>query len=178
MPLSIKVGNIAAVTGVEVIVNAANRRLKYGHGVCGAIFDAAGVPEMSAACEQIGSCPTGKAVYTPSFNLRSNGILYVIHTVGPIYPEHSPNEAASLLFDAYMSVFTLLESLKCTSIALPAISTGIYGYPLNEGIQIALFAATLFLRRRPEMNIQFVAFTPDLALKFEKVLGNIQELAQ
>jgi O-acetyl-ADP-ribose deacetylase len=114
----------------DAIVNAANRALAMGGGVCGAIFRAAGIAELTAACRAIGRCETGNAVITPAFAIGT--AKYIVHAVGPVYAEHPPEAAARLLRSAYASALAVAAGNGCTSIAFPAISTGIYGYPTQE----------------------------------------------
>ena len=116
----------------DAIVNAANAQLADGSGVCGAIFEEAGWGDMQQACDRIGGCPTGEAVSTPGFKLKAK---YVIHAVGPIYAGR-PRDA-ELLRSAYRSCLEEAEKLGLHSIGLCSISTGIYGYPLNEAVKIA-----------------------------------------
>lgn len=116
----------------DAIVNAANAQLAGGSGVCGAIFEEAGWGDMQQACDRIGGCPTGEAVSTPGFKLKAK---YVIHAVGPIYAGR-PRDA-ELLRSAYRSCLEEAEKLGLRSIGLCSISTGIYGYPLNEAVKIA-----------------------------------------
>lgn len=116
----------------DAIVNAANAQLAGGSGVCGAIFTEAGWDDMQRACDRIGGCPTGQAVVTPGFRLNAK---YVIHTVGPIYAG-TPRDA-ELLRSAYRSCLEQAEKLGLHSIGFCSISTGIYGYPLNEAVKIA-----------------------------------------
>lgn len=115
----------------DAIVNAANAQLAGGSGVCGAIFEEAGWGDMQQACDRIGGCPTGEAVSTPGFKLKAK---YVIHAVGPIYAGR-PRDA-ELLRSAYRSCLEEAEKLGLHSIGLCSISTGIYGYPLNEAVKI------------------------------------------
>ena len=116
----------------DAIVNAANAQLAGGSGVCGAIFEEAGWGDMQQACDRIGGCPTGEAVSTPGFKLKAK---YVIHAGGPIYAGR-PRDA-ELLRSAYRSCLEEAEKLGLHSIGLCSISTGIYGYPLNEAVKIA-----------------------------------------
>lgn len=116
----------------DAIVNAANAQLAGGSGVCGAIFEKAGWGDMQQACDRIGGCPTGEAVSTPGFKLKAK---YVIHAVGPIYAGR-PRDA-ELLRSAYRSCLEEAEKLGLHSIGFCSISTGIYGYPLNEAVKIA-----------------------------------------
>ena len=133
--------NLAVVKGditeieADAIVNAANSALLAGGGVCGAIFRAAGVDRLSEACRAIGECPTGSAVITPAFGIKT--AKYIIHAVGPAYANYAPEEARRLLRSAYASAIRLAAQRGCTSMAFPAISTGIYGYPLGEACRTA-----------------------------------------
>jgi O-acetyl-ADP-ribose deacetylase (regulator of RNase III) len=114
-------------------VNAANSRLQRGGGVDGAIHAAAG-PALQRACDEIGGCPTGEAVVTPGFNLPAR---WVIHTVGPVYHGGDQDEAA-LLASAYRNSLSRAAEKQARSVAFPAISTGVYGYPLSEAARIAV----------------------------------------
>lgn len=127
--VAIITGDITAVDA-DAIVNAANSELAMGGGVCGAIFQAAGVEQLSRACEAIGHCPTGTAAITPAFGIGQ--AKHIIHAVGPVYDRYAPDEARALLRAAYRSAMQLAAEYGCRSIAFPAISTGIYGYPLEE----------------------------------------------
>jgi len=117
---------------VDAIVNAANTELAPGGGVCGAIHRAAG-PELGAACARLGHCPTGQARMTPGFRLPAR---FVIHAVGPVWEGGHAGEAA-LLASAYRASLDLARGAGLSSIAFPAISTGIYGYPLEAATKIA-----------------------------------------
>ena len=120
--------------GVDAIVNAANSGLRGGGGVDGAIHRAAG-PELLVACRQIGGCPTGQAVLTPGFRLPAR---FVVHAVGPIWQGGGRGEAG-LLRRAYQSSFEVARSEPTIrSIAFPAISTGVYGFPREQAARIAL----------------------------------------
>ncbi len=126
----------------RAIVNSANRDLQAGGGVCGAIFEAAGYDELQYACNEIGYCETGESVITPGFNLTSE---WIIHTVGPIYHEYVPEDAERLLRSAYRSAMNLAKERKIRSVSFPLISAGVYGYPLEEAIAIALKEIKVFL---------------------------------
>lgn len=128
-------GDITRVPA-DVIVNAANSALAMGGGVCGAIFRAAGVAELNAACRAIGECATGHAVITPAFGIGT--AKFIVHAVGPVYSAYAPKEAAELLRGAYASALEVAAENGCRSIAFPAISTGIYGYPLQEACSEAV----------------------------------------
>ena len=120
----------------DAIVNAANSVLLAGGGVCGAIFRAAGVDELTAACRDIGECPTGSAVITPAFGIAT--AKFIIHAVGPVYSKYDPVEAQRLLGSAYAASIRLAAENRCASIAFPSISTGQYGYPLGEACRTAV----------------------------------------
>jgi O-acetyl-ADP-ribose deacetylase len=126
---------------VDAIVNAANEALAPGGGVCGAIHRAAG-PELARACAALAPCPTGEARITPGFRLPSR---FVIHAVGPVWHGGEQGEADRLA-GAYRSAMALAAAHGLTSIAFPAISTGIYGYPVERAMPIAVAAVTGALR--------------------------------
>jgi O-acetyl-ADP-ribose deacetylase len=118
---------------VDAIVNAANSGLLPGGGVCGAIHRAAG-PELAASCAHVAPCPTGDARITHGFGLPAR---YVIHAVGPIWQGGASGEA-ELLASAYRACLALAREHNVKSMAFPAISTGIYGYPLAEATRVAV----------------------------------------
>lgn len=120
---------------VDAIVNAANEELVPGGGVCGAIHRAAG-PALARACAELDGCPTGEARITPGFRLKAR---FVIHAVGPVWQGGSSGEP-ELLASAYRNAIRLAEEHGLASIAFPAISTGIYGYPLQPATEIAVAA--------------------------------------
>ncbi len=152
MPLEI-IRNDITKMHVDAIVNAANENLQMGGGVCGAIFHAAGAKELQAACNEIGNCPTGKAVVTPAFKLNAN---YIIHAVGPIWSGGRHGEEQQLR-SAYSNALHLAEELKCESIAFPLISSGIYGYPREQALDIAISEIRQFLSQQ-EMLVYLVVF--------------------
>jgi O-acetyl-ADP-ribose deacetylase (regulator of RNase III) len=140
----------------DAIVNAANESLLGGGGVDGAIHRAAG-PELLAECRAIGGCPTGEARITKGYRLPAR---YVIHTVGPVYRGGDHGEA-DLLAAAYRNSLELaLAQGDIRSVAFPAISTGVYGYPKDEAADIAARTVETFLAAHPDADIEvtFVAF--------------------
>jgi O-acetyl-ADP-ribose deacetylase (regulator of RNase III) len=130
--LELHVGDITKLA-VDAIVNAANESLRGGGGVDGAIHRAAG-PELLVACIAIGGCPTGQARITPGFRLPAK---YVIHAVGPVWRGGGAGEDA-LLTSCYRESLTLAAAHRVASIAFPAISTGIYGFPAERAAPLAV----------------------------------------
>ena len=139
---------------VDAIVNAANTELKMGGGVCGAIFRAAGPTKLQAACDKLAPIQTGEAVITPGFDLPSK---FVIHTAGPVYKKQSPEESEKLLRSAYTESLRVAIENECESIAFPLISSGIYGYPKNEALQVATSAIQDFLKEH-DIEVNLVLF--------------------
>jgi O-acetyl-ADP-ribose deacetylase (regulator of RNase III) len=138
----------------DAIVNAANSGLRGGGGVDGAIHRAGG-PVIMEECRKIGHCPTGQAVITTGGNLKAR---HVIHTVGPVYSNGNRNEAG-LLKSAYLESLKLASKKGLKSVSFPAISTGAYGYPLNEAAHIALQTAIDYLKEHQEIErVRFVLF--------------------
>ncbi|WP_033543769.1 macro domain-containing protein [Planococcus sp. CAU13] len=152
MPLEIVRNDITKMT-TETIVNAANSALKMGGGVCGAIFNAAGPRALQEACDRIGHCEVGDAVHTPAFSLDAK---WIIHTVGPVWGGGSNNEE-KLLRNCYRNSLKLAESLGCKSISFPLISTGIFGYPKEPALRIAISEIESFLMGH-EMHVYLVVF--------------------
>ncbi|MDD6212268.1 MAG: macro domain-containing protein [Clostridiales bacterium] len=139
---------------VDAIVNAANTELREGGGVCGAIFQAAGPARLQAACRQVSPIKTGEAVITPGFDLPAK---FVIHAAGPIYHRWKGEQNQKLLRLAYMESLNLALENKCESIAFPLISSGIYGYPKEEALMVALAAIRDFLADH-DLEVYLVIF--------------------
>ena len=153
----------------EAIVNAANRTLLGGGGVDGAIHRAAG-PKLLAECRTLGGCETGDAVITRGYNLKAR---YVIHTVGPVYRGASPS-AEGLLKSAYQGSLEVARAKGVRSVAFPSISTGAYGYPLEEAAPVALHTVIGFVQRYPEIErVRFVLRSSRAFRTFEEALGRI-----
>ena len=136
----------------DVIVNAANDRLRAGSGVCGAIFKAAGYDRLQAACDAIGHCDAGSAVVTPGYDLKAK---YIVHAVGPIWNGGSQGEH-ELLYGAYYRSLELAWDNDCHSIGFPLISTGVFGYPKDKAWQTAINACKDFFQKVPNADIQVV----------------------
>ena len=149
---------------LDAIVNAANEQLAPGGGVCGAIHRAAG-PELARACAALGGCPTGDARITPGFNLPAR---YVIHAVGPRWEGGHAGEP-ELLAGAYRASMRLAAEHGLRSIAFPAISTGIYGYPLRPATEIAVRAVQAELASgSPIERVVFACFSPDVLAAYRE----------
>lgn len=154
---------------VEAIVNAANTTLLGGGGVDGAIHRAAG-PELLEECKKIGGCPTGEARITKGYKLPAK---YVIHTVGPIYRDGKHNEDA-LLASCYRNCFQLAVKHNIKTIAFPAISTGAYGFPIEQATRIAMSETKAFLEKDISIEkVVFVCFGQSAFQIYKKVFEEV-----
>ncbi|MBV9787928.1 MAG: O-acetyl-ADP-ribose deacetylase, partial [Chloroflexi bacterium] len=161
-------GNIVT-QNVDAIVNAANSSLLGGSGVDGAIHRAAG-PELAIECMMLRGCRTGQAKITKGYRLPAR---HVIHAVGPRYQNGNHGEAA-LLSSAYRSSLALATQHQLQSIAFPAISMGIYGYPIAEGAEVALRTVIDYLNEHAGLTlVRFVLFSDDMYNAFSRVLTQV-----
>ncbi len=139
---------------VDAIVNAANSRLAGGGGVDGAIHRAAGAAQLQAACRKLGGCATGDARITPGFALPAR---YIIHTVGPVYRDGRHGEP-DLLASCYRRALEVAIDNGARTVAFPAISTGVYGYPFDAATRIALRSVAGFLRGNSDLEKVILVF--------------------
>lgn len=171
-------GRIVLVQGditrqpADALVTAANAGLRGGGGVDGAVHRAAG-PGLLEACRAIGGCPTGSAVSTPAFALETMGVRRVIHAVGPRWRDGSSGEH-DLLRGAYRCSLEIAEQEGAASIAFPSISTGVYGFPVDQAAPLALKAAGEFLRAAEIVReIRFVLFDADTYDHFRRAMQEL-----
>ncbi len=163
--LELIVGDITQ-QDVDVIVNAANSSLLGGGGVDGAIHRAAG-PELIKETRQLDGCKTGEAKISKGYRLPAS---YVIHAVGPIYQRNSV-EVPQLLASAYRRSLEIAIEYQLKTIALPAISTGVYGYPIEKAAPIALETTTRVAKETDSLHlVRFVLFTRDIFAQFNQAL--------
>jgi O-acetyl-ADP-ribose deacetylase (regulator of RNase III) len=167
MRLEARLGDITG-EDVDAVVNAANQSLAGGGGVDGAIHRAAGARDLQAACAHLGGCPTGDAKATEGFRLPA---AWIIHAVGPRYRDGRHGEA-ELLASCYRRSLEVADELGARSIAFPAISTGIYGYPLGEATDIAI-STVAEATTRVEL-VRFVCFDDATLEAYERRLRSLR----
>ena len=149
---------------VDAIVNAANESLLAGGGVCGAIHRAAG-PELEAACRQVAPCPTGEARITPGYRLPAR---WVIHAVGPVWRDGRAGEP-ELLASTYRNALALAASYRLRSVAFPAISTGIFCYPLRSATRVAVDTVRECLQGETSVSdVIFTCFSPEVLAAYRE----------
>jgi len=164
-------GDITRQADIDIIVNAANKQLKGGGGVDGAINRAAGA-KLVEASRALGPIEAGEAVITPAFDLPND---HVIHCVGPVYSDNQP--VAEPLARCYREAMNLAVELNAESIAFPAISCGVYGYPLCEAAEIAVSAvAECAARDMRVVHVRFVLFSDDALAAFSGALESLEAL--
>lgn len=150
---------------VDAIVNAANRGLRGGGGVDGAIHRAAGAGRLQAACRAIGECPQGEAVVTEGFDLPAR---FIIHTVGPVWRGGDAGEDDTLA-SCYRSSLALADEIGARSLAFPAISTGVYGYPPEKAAEVAV--AAVRATDTEVTLVRFIAFDRATLGHYTRLLG-------
>jgi len=151
---------------VDAIINAANEQLLEGGGVCGAIFCAAG-PGLAEACAKVTPCPTGEARITPGFKLPAR---FIIHAVGPVWHGGGQGEG-ELLGSAYRSCLRLAREHGLQSIAFPAISTGVYGYPIADATAIAVRVCREAAEGAGVNEVVFACFGNEVLETYRSELG-------
>jgi O-acetyl-ADP-ribose deacetylase len=172
MPIPIEVINADITTlAVDAIVNAANESLLGGGGVDGAIHRAAG-PELLKECRTIGGCPTGEARLTKGYRLPAK---YVIHTVGPVWHGGTHGED-EFLAACYRHSMSLALRTKIRSIAFPAISTGVYSFPIDRAARNAATETYRFLETYPEFDrVIFCCFGAEATTEYQKAVHAVYE---
>jgi O-acetyl-ADP-ribose deacetylase (regulator of RNase III) len=175
--MEVKVGNsiLELVEGditqqdTDAIVNAANARLIPGGGVDGAIHRAGG-PAIEAECRQLGGCPAGEARITTGGRLKAR---YVIHTVGPVYKDGLHREP-QLLASCYRESLKLASARGLKTLAFPSVSTGVYGYPIEDAARVALTTVREYLAQHPDIErVRFVLFGHPAYEAYARVLKEL-----
>lgn len=167
MPLHI-VHNDITEMDTDIIVNAANNYLQAGGGVCGAIFSKAGRKLLQEECDKLGYVETGCAVITKGYNLKAK---YIVHAVGPVYRDGKHKER-ELLENSYLNSLNLAIDHQCQSISFPLISSGIYGYPKAEALEVAVSTISHFLLQH-DIEVYIVVFDRQAVTLSEKLFDDI-----
>ncbi|MCK9524571.1 MAG: macro domain-containing protein [Limnochordia bacterium] len=167
MPFTIVRQDITKIA-VDAIVNAANTSLQKGGGVCGAVFAAAGTRELEEACSGLAPIAVGEAVITPGFDLPAK---FVIHTAGPVYRDGAGEEREKLR-SCYLESLKLAVENNCESIAFPLISSGVYGYPKKEALQVAMGAIQEFLQDH-DLHVYLAVFDTEAFTVSKELLGAV-----
>ena len=169
MPFTIARQDITKMK-VDAIINAANTELQMGGGVCGAIFHAAGAAQLQAACDKLAPIKTGEAVITPGFGLPAK---FIIHAAGPVYWHWNKEQNQQHLRAACTNSLKRAVENKCESIAFPLISSGIYGYPKEEALQVATSAIQDFLTGH-DLDVTLVVLDPSAFTISRELLGAVE----
>jgi len=165
MSFSIIHGDITKIK-VDAIVNAANTSLQMGGGVCSAIFIAAGAERLQAACDNLAPIKTGESVITQGFKLPAK---YIIHTVGPVYRDGNHGEEV-LLRSCYINSLNLAIKHSCKSVAFPLISCGIYDYPTEDALRVAVAAIREFIIEH-DIDVSLVIYDKETLELYKKIYG-------
>ena len=167
--IKIEQGDITKLR-IDAIVNAANTSLLGGGGVDGAIHRAAG-PELLEECRTIGGCPTGEARITRGYNLAAK---HVIHTVGPVFRKNKADQAEALLTACYRNSLELAADNHLETIAFPAISCGVYGYPIVDACKVAIATTIDFINNNNIIKkVIFVLFSSTDRKVYEKYIASL-----
>lgn len=164
--ISVVLGDITELK-VDAVVNAANSSLL--GGVDGAIHRACG-PDLLQACRSLGGCPTGSAKTTVAYGrMAKNGVKFIIHAVGPVWRDGKHNEPEQLK-SAYVTSLNEAMSVGAKSVAFPAISCGVYAYPLDQAAEIAYNAVNDFIKEHPDAfdEVVFTAFSKQIFDEYNK----------
>ena len=153
--IKLAIGNILLFDG-DAIVNPANKSMLEGSGLNGAIHRAAGSRQLNEVCKTLGGCDTGNSTTTSGFNLPCK---WIIHTVGPHWHRHEPSEAINLLRESYKSIFREANQYNMTRIAIPAISTGINGFPADIASEIAAEEVVAGIAEVPQITEVLMLFS-------------------